>query len=259
MQTPGKSFVRWLLHLGLLAGLLALFLALSESEDPSADGSFRATTVSAFKTPLPKELPALGQEDVRRQVKEVFAGLPQHGATLGNRRAPVTMKLFADPECPQARQFAIRVLPKLVRRWVRSGKVRIDYVGVPAETIWPEVFRRQQMAVLAAGHQGKLWQYLGFFYHYQGPEFTKYANDWFLSKLATEVRGLDTEAWARDRYSPLLTPRFKRDMEITKARGVTNTPAFSIGPSGGSLEPLLHFTLTEPLAFEAAFEKALGA
>jgi hypothetical protein len=36
------------------------------------------------------------------------------------------------------------------------------------------------------------------------------------------------------------------------------TPAFLIGPTGGALKPLLHFALTEPLAFEEAFREALA-
>lgn len=168
------------------------------------------------------------------------------------------MRFYADPECPQARQFAIQVLPQLVRRWVRSGKARIEYLGVPEETIWPKIFERQQAAVLAAANQGKLWHYLELFFHYQGPEFTKYADDRFLSELATEVPGLDTETWESERHAYALGSRVWQDVETAAMLAVTATPAFSIGPTKGGLKPLRHFTLTEPLAFEAAFERALG-
>jgi hypothetical protein len=170
------------------------------------------------------------------------------------------MQFLADPECPQARQFAIQLLPRLVRHWVRDGRLRIEYLDEQSETIWPYTARVQQFAVLAAGGQGKLWQYLETFYHYQGPEYTRYADNRFFRGVAEEVGGLDRRAWTRERRTGgWLHTAAVRDLRVADAYGIKTTPAFLIGPTGGPMRQLLHFTLTEPLAFEAAFEEALRA
>jgi protein-disulfide isomerase len=242
-----------LFHLSLLASLLAIFLVMSKRESPV--GIYQ-TTVSAFRVTSRTTLPPLGNPAARQAVERVFSGVPQRGALLGDPNAPVTMRFLADPECPQARQFAVRLLPRLVRHWVRSGKLRIEYVGEPAETIWPEIFERQQLAVLAAGRQQRLWQYLELFYRYQGPEFTKYAGVWFLGAMAREA-GLNARRWKADRRTFRLALHVKRSVEFAQDRGIAYTPAFLVGPTGGRLRPLVHFTLTEPLAFEEAFREAL--
>jgi hypothetical protein len=255
MQPLRVRALRLLFHLGLLASLLAISLMVSEQDSPVETYQ---TTVSAFRVHSRKARPPMNNPAVRRAVDGFFSGIPQHGALLGDPNAPVTMRFFADPECPEARQFAVQLLPQLVRHWVRDGKLRIEYFGEPAETIWPEIFERQQLAVLAAGKQQRLWQYLEFFYRYQGPEFTKYAGIWFLGELAREA-GLNARKWKADRRTFRLALHVKQSVEFAEARGIAHTPAFLIGPTGGPLKPLLHFTLTEPLAFEEAFREGLAA
>jgi hypothetical protein len=243
------------IHLGLLTVFFAIMLAVSE---PSSRSGSYATTVSAFEVNSRRVSPPVGQRRVRAVVEETFAGIPQRGAVLGAPKAPVTMQFFADPECPQARQFAIQLLPRLVRQWVRDGKLRIEYHGESAETIWRDIFEHQQMALLAAGKQGRLWQYLEFFYHYQGPEYVRYANDRFLRAMAREVRGLDFTQWTNDWGAPTLAWDVQHDLDIADAQGIRYTPAFLIGPTGEVAKPLLNFTLTEPLAFEDAFRGTLA-
>ncbi|MBS1882317.1 MAG: thioredoxin domain-containing protein [Actinobacteria bacterium] len=249
-----------LFHLCMLGLPAAVFLAVSGEPSPSSASGSYATTVSAFRVHSRRVLPPMGDPTVRRQIEAIFTGIPQHREALGNPRAPVTMQFLADPECPEARQFTIQLLPLLVRRWVRDGRLRIEYLDQQNETIWPYTFRIQQFAVLAAGGQGKLWQYLEAFYRYQGPEGTRYADDRFFNRLAREVPGLDRRTWMRERRTgSWLHAAAVRDLKVGVANRIAYTPAFLIGPTGGKLKPLLDFTLTEPLAFEAAFEKALGS
>jgi len=251
---------RVFLHLCLLGVLLAVFLMVSSSGRPPATPSSYETSVSAFRVHERTAVPAMADPAVSRSVEAIFAGIPQHHALLGDPDAPVTMRFLGDPECPQARQFAIRLLPLLVRRWVRDGRVRIEYLVEQAETVWPRTYRIQQFAVLAAGGQRKLWQYLESFYRYQGPEYTRYADERFFRDLAEEVPGLDVSAWIRERRTAdWLHLAAVHEMRVAQLRHIEYTPAFLIGPTGGPLKQLVDFTLTEPLAFEAAFEEAMGA
>jgi protein-disulfide isomerase len=186
------------------------------------------------------------------RIETLYAGIPQQGEALGDPKAPVTLQFFADLECPEARQFALGALPFLVRHWVRSGKLRIIYHAHPAETIWPEIFTSQQEAALAAGEQNRLWQYLDFFYHRQGREFTQYAFSPFLEARAREVGELDFSRWQVDRYGRAFAGKLRADRRLAHAHGIHETPAFLIGPTGGKAKPLLHFSLIESRVFDEA-------
>ncbi len=193
------------------------------------------------------------------EIKALFAGIPQRGAALGDPRAPVTLQFFGDPECREARQVMLGVLPLLIRKWVRGGELRVVYRANQDETIWPDIYNNQEVAALAAGKQGRTWQYLNFFYHEQGSEFTRYAIDHFLQAIAREVPGLNFAKWTADRREPSLARQVKRDGQMAKARRIYFTPAFLIGPTGGHAMPLLHFTFTETPAFDEAIERLLRA
>ncbi len=56
-----------------------------------------------------------------------LAGIPQHNRVLGRRHAPVVMDFWGDPQSPYSRLFDRVVLPKLVARYVRSGKLQIRW------------------------------------------------------------------------------------------------------------------------------------
>jgi protein-disulfide isomerase len=190
----------------------------------------------------------------KRRIGALFAGIPQHGAVLGYPGAPATLQFFGDLECKEARQFVLGALPVLVRKWVRGGELRIRYRANPEETVWPDIYNHQQVAALAAGRQGKLWQYLDVFYHEQGPEFTRYAIDHFLRAIAGEVGGLDFARWTADRHERGLTQQVKRDLRVARAHRIHYTPAFLVGPTGGVVKPLLNFTFAETAAFDEAVE-----
>jgi hypothetical protein len=250
---------RLLSHLCLLGLPLAIFILATSSRPDPPPASYE-TTVSAFKVPQNRVPTPMGNAAIRRRVNAMFAGIPQHRTLLGDPAAPVTMQVLADPECPEAREFALRLLPVLVRRWVRDGRLRIEYLDEKAETIWPYTFRIQKFAVLAAGGQNRLWQYLQLFYEYQGQEYTRYADRHFFLRLAEEVPGLDIDRWTKEQRTGVwLHTAAVHEMKVAQLRGITLTPAFLIGPTGGRMKQLLDFTLTEPLAFEAAFEEAMTA
>lgn len=197
------------------------------------------------------------EEEVTRRIEALYAGIPQQGVTLGNPGAPVTLQFFGDLECKESRLFVLGALPFLIRHWVRGGALRIEYRPNPEETIWPDIYNHQEVATFAAGRQGQAWQYLDFFYHEQGPEFTRYAIDHFLRTIAQEVPGLDMAAWTRARHFAGFTQELKRDLRIANSRHIHYTPAFLIGPTGGRSKALLHFSLTETAAFDEAIESSL--
>jgi protein-disulfide isomerase len=170
-------------------------------------------------------------------VDQMFAGIPQSGATLGNAKAPVTMTYFGDYECPVCQAFTLQGgFPQLVQNEVRQGKVKVEYKSFCTATCNgpnPSIFPTQQVAGLAAGEQNKFWQYTELFYREQGQEDTGYVNENYLTSLARQVTGLNLPTWQSDRNNSALTAQVNSDQTNAKNIGVSGTPTLIFqGPKG---------------------------
>jgi protein-disulfide isomerase len=60
----------------------------------------------------------------------VFAGIPQHGTVLGRPSAPVTLHEYADLQCPYCAEWSRETLPSVVREYVRTGRLKLDFRGL---------------------------------------------------------------------------------------------------------------------------------
>jgi protein-disulfide isomerase len=198
-----------------------------------------------------------GAEPVVNEVTAAVGGVPQNGNVLGDPKAPVTLQYFGDLECPVCKVFTLGALPSIIGQWVRSGKLKIEYHSMQTATREPEVFKNQQVAALAAGKQGKMWNFLELFYHEQGEENTGYVTEGYLQGLAQQVPGLNLTKWTSDRGEPALMNQLETDAQTVNTEGFTGTPAFLLGKSGTTLQKLEPGTYTEAAPYNAAIEKAL--
>jgi protein-disulfide isomerase len=191
------------------------------------------------------------------EVTGLLANIPQNGNTLGSTTAPVTMQYFGDLECPICRDFTLGALPTLIKKYVKTGKLKIEYRNLETATREPETFRTQQVAALAAGKQQKAWDYIELFYHQQGQEDTGYVTEKYLQELAKQVPNLDLTSWTSARNNGQFTNAITTDAQAANNAGFTGTPSFLIGKTGGQMEKLEYASLTEPASFESAIEKLL--
>jgi protein-disulfide isomerase len=192
------------------------------------------------------------------EVTSLLAGIPQNGNVLGGPNAPVTMQYFGDLECPICREFTVGALPKLIEKYVRTGKLKIEYRNLETATREPETFRTQQIAALAAGKQQKAWDYIELFYHEQGQEDTGYVTEKYLEELAQQVPGLSLPAWTSERNNPQFANTVATDAQAANTEGFTGTPSFLIGKSGEPGQKHEYSSLTDPSGFESAINKLLG-
>ena len=196
---------------------------------------------------------------VVREVDGLLAGIPQSGNALGSPTAPVTLQYFGDLECPICRKFTLGALPSIIGRWVRHGKLRIEYLSLETATREPEVFKEQQVAALAAGSQDKMWNYLELFYHEQGTEDSDYVNEEYLRGLAQQVPGLKLAEWDKARSEPTFNEEVNRDAELADVDKMTGTPAFEIGHTGGATKRVESSPVGEARSFDEAIEQQLKA
>jgi protein-disulfide isomerase len=246
-EAAGAARRKRLIQLGAVAGVVvvAIVIILIASGGGSSGGG--KVEKGAKAVPLVSK------------VEAQVGGIPQNGYTIGAPAAPVTLQYFGDLECPICKDFTVGALPTLMQKWVRAGKLRIEYRALETATREPEIFKTQQVAALAAGKQNKMWQYIELFYNQQGEESSGYVNEKYLQGLAQQVPGLNLTKWTSDRSNAGLNNQLATDAQVANNAGFNGTPSFLIGKTGGKMEKLEYTSLTDPASFNEAIEKLLKA
>jgi protein-disulfide isomerase len=195
---------------------------------------------------------------IKSEVNALLTGIPQRANVLGSPSAPVTIEYFGDLECSACQAFTLDSLPTLISKWVRTGKVRIEYRSLETATRNPEVFKLQQVAALAAGAQNRMWNFIETFYHEQGEEGSGYVNEAFLQGIARQVPGLNLSTWTDDRSNTTYSKKVEEDSSVASSNGLTATPSFLLGRPSGVLKKLEVASITEPGEFSTAIEGILA-
>jgi protein-disulfide isomerase len=171
----------------------------------------------------------------------LFRGIPQQLNQLGNPNAKVTMIEFADPQCPFCRQYELDTLPSIVSEYVRTGKVKLVYFGIPIIGQNSEAGLR---AVYAAGLQNRLWNFSHLLYRSQGAENSGWITDDLLRRIGNSIPRFDTARMMADRQgSEVEAARAASAQQATNGR-VDRTPTFFAGPTGGTLQQVPLTALT---------------
>ena len=178
----------------------------------------------------------------------LLSGIPQHGLTLGNAKAPVRVIEFADLQCPFCRDYSLSTMPQLVRDYVRPGKVRMEFRSLAF--IGPESVSAARVAQ-AAGEQNKLWNFVDVAYHNQGKENSGWATNAVLRRLAAAVPGLDVNSAFAARNSAAVTAQLNAANTLATSSGVNSTPTFLVG-RGTSLKAV------DAAGLPAAIKAAVG-
>jgi len=197
--------------------------------------------------------PAAAPVDGSR-VGAMLRGIPQHGAMLGSPDAPVTLMEFADPQCPYCAQWAEAALPTIVRRYVRTGKVRIVFNGLAFVGTDSDAALR---TAIAAGQQGRFWNVLELLFENQGAENSGWVSDSLLRSIAAAVPGLDAQKMLTERTSLPVERALVASETFARESGINSTPSFAVGRTGGPLRLVTVSTL-EPSGLTPSLDAALG-
>jgi protein-disulfide isomerase len=173
-----------------------------------------------------------GVEEVNRGL----SGIPQSGLVLGEPRAPVTLAEFGDLKCPVCASFSEEIIPEVIDSKVRGGAARIEFRNYTI--IDPDQSVTAGAAALAAGEQGRGWNFLEIFYRNQGVETAAYADDEFLTAVAKAAGVADIARWSRERRSSELVGEVKKTTAEAEDLGFTGTPSFAVDGPSGKLETL---------------------
>jgi len=169
-------------------------------------------------------------------VDQELAGIPQKGMVLGEPSAEVRLLEFADLQCPVCKGYSEEVLPQLIENKVKSGEARIDFRNF---TIIDAQSTPAGAAAIAAGEQGRGWNFVEVFYRNQGAERSGYVTDEFLTAIARAAGVPDLAKWNRDRKSRRVVSEVEATSAEAEELGFTGTPSFAIeGPGTQAVEAL---------------------
>lgn len=188
-----------------------------------------------------------------RQTLELFAGIPQQGIALGNPHAPVTLVEFGDLQCPACSVFAQDVLPSIVSRFVRPGRVlllfrALDFIG--------EDSRRAADMAGALGQQNRLWQFVELMYRNQGLENSSYVTNTYLEALAGAIPDVDVRRALDARDSEGVREQLSAASALARRLDVKSTPSFLLSPTGAPPKRFSPDSL-DVSAFTKALERIL--
>ena len=183
--------------------------------------------------------------------RAMLTGIPQDGTRLGDPGAPLVLTEFADLQCPFCRQYAAEVLPRLIERYVRPGKLQLDlkllrFIGEDSD--------RGARAALAAGERGRLWNFVDLFYRNQGAENSGYADDAFLRAIGGAAGVPDAVDAAGGGAHEDALAAAEAD---ASAQGIDSTPSFTLGRPGAPGR-VLDVGSLDLATFEAAIDGALA-
>jgi protein-disulfide isomerase len=191
---------------------------------------------------------AKGSASGQSQTAQLLNGIPQSGTTLGKPDAPVTLTEFADLQCPFCRDYTINQFPGIVAKYVRPGKLKMQFKNYAF--IGPDSLTAARAAE-AAGNQNKLWNFIDVFYNNQGTENTDYVTDPFLTKIANGA-GVDPKKMLTDRQDPKVDTAIAKAQQDAQQAGVNSTPTFIVQKPG---QPAKKVAAAQ---VEAAIQAAVG-
>jgi protein-disulfide isomerase len=198
------------------------------------------------------EAQTAGVPAVAAERDALLKGIPQDGLALGRADAPITLVEYADLQCPYCAEWARNAFPAVVGEYVRSGQVRLVFRGLSFIGLDSEKALR---AALAAGSQDRLWDVVHALYDIQGAENAGWVTDDLLLSLGGP--GLDAKRMVEESRSAAVERELQAATDAAQLAGVTGTPFFQAGPTGGTLQPLHAKALDAP-SFRAELDRLLA-
>lgn len=162
----------------------------------------------------------------------MFKGIPQHDNVLGKSTAPVTMVQYIDLQCPVCRAFETEIMPTIVPRFVRTGKVRV--ISRPIAFIGPDS-ERGRAAALAAGRQNRFFEFAQLLYSNQGSENSGWLDDTFVRAAYASIPGFDIAAAEKARTESAIKDQGDQFESQATADNVQGTPTILVGKTGAKL------------------------
>jgi protein-disulfide isomerase len=142
-------------------------------------------------------------------VQQLFGGIAQEGARVGDPDADTTISVYTDLRCGPCADYQIGTIDPLVEELARTGEAQFELrhysLGAESKTLAAE-------AAAAAGEQGRQWQYADLLMRNLEAAGAE-VDDEFLADIANAVPELDADEWEADRSSDAVAETLATDEE----------------------------------------------
>jgi protein-disulfide isomerase len=231
---------------GAVVVLAAIGIGLALTLGGGSKASNNYPAIGTLKNALP------GATDVNT----LFKGIPQNGLTLGNPKAPVTMVEYIDLQCPFCQQFETQVMPNIISRYVRTGKVKVEARIV--DFIGPDSSRGRK-AMIASATQNRAFNFSELLYYNQGTENTGWLSDAMVGQAVSSIPGVRVHDILNRVSSSSVAKQaqtFDAQFAADKASG---TPTLFAGKSGTKGKQIPLRSPTDSQSVVTALDAALAA
>ncbi len=173
-----------------------------------------------------------GSSAIVPPTESIPAGIPVDKEAMGNAKAPVTLTVYSDFQCPSCRLFATQTEPRLRNTYVQQGTLRIVYhdaafQGARASSSWDESVEPAAGA-RCAGEQDLFWQFHDWLFANQRGENEGGFSQDRLNQIAQQVPGLDYATWQSCMASGAQQQIVKTQTQETISKGINSTPTLDI-------------------------------
>ncbi len=236
---PRKASPRALAIAGgvVLIAVIAVVLGVVLSGGSSGSGGGEIVSASDLQG-----LPATGSQSWAgslpgaAEANGLFKGIPQNGQVLGDPKAPITMEMFIDVQCPVCQAYEVDNLPTVVKNDIANGKVQLHLK--PWAFLGPQSFTGRY-GVIAAAKQNKGYEYAKVLYDNQRQEESGWLTGREMAIIAASVDGLDLAQWQADVNSSASKETANAIDAEAKQRQVSGTPTIFVGCTGKALHDVL--------------------
>ena len=188
--------------------------------------------------PVAKDVPTQGSATWKNalpgatDVRRLFAGIPEQGLVLGSSTAPATLTEFIDLQCPVCKAFELTMLPTIVKKYVRTGKLNIKMEPWDILDRGGHDSARGQAATIAASLQSKGFQFAEMLYLNQGTEDTGWLTDNMVQLAAASVDGLQVQHLLNDMNSSGVKSIVTSVDQRAATGGFNSTPTLLLNHKG---------------------------
>jgi protein-disulfide isomerase len=231
---------------GTVVVLAAIGIGLALALGGGSKASNNYPAIGTLKNALP------GASDVQT----LFKGIPQSGLTLGNPKAPVTMIEYIDLQCPFCQQFETQVMPDIIAKYVRTGKVKVEarvlaFIGADSS--------RGRKAMIATAAQNRAFNFSEILYYNQGTENTGWLNDAMVGQAVSSIPGVRVHTILNNVSSGSVSSQAKTFDTQGAADKISGTPTLFAGKSGTKGKQIPLRSPTDSQSVVTALDAALAS
>ncbi|PQZ86675.1 disulfide bond formation protein DsbA [Arthrobacter sp. MYb227] len=217
--TPAKPKIPWFWIMPIpVALLIGVIIGMQIPTPGDQVATPPAATTQSSETPA-QDQPAQKINIERREASDPTA--------VGDINAPVTLVTYSDFQCGYCAKWANDSLPTLIKEYVDTGKLRIEYRDI---MFFGENSRQSAELAIAAGKQGKYQEFHdAVFADGATAKNADFSADGV--KIIAKSIGVDHQQLVTDAASAETKALVQKNHDEATNLGVTGTPTFLINGS----------------------------